>query len=159
MRFQLIDRIVEVEPGKFLRGYKNLTVGEEYLADHFPSFPVMPGVLQLQTLVEAASWLLRYTEDFRYSTVVLREGRNVKYGTFVEPGRRLEVAVELQQLGEGVAVVKGRGEVEGQQAVSGKLTLARYNLGDRRPELAALDERLVQHWRTLGMVLRTPAKT
>jgi 3-hydroxyacyl-[acyl-carrier-protein] dehydratase len=141
MRFQLIDRIVEVEPGKFLRGYKNLTVGEEYLADHFPSFPVMPGVLQLQTLVEAASWLLRYTEDFRYSTVVLREGRNVKYGTFVEPGRRLEVAVELQQLGEGVAVVKGRG------------------VGDRRPELAALDERLVQHWRTLGMVLRTPAKT
>ncbi len=45
MRFQLLDRILEVEPGKSIRMVKNLTLAEEYLADHFPTFPVMPGVL------------------------------------------------------------------------------------------------------------------
>ena len=57
MRFNLIDRIVEVRPGRGLQAVKNLTLGEEYLADHFPTFPVMPGVLMLETLVEAGAWL------------------------------------------------------------------------------------------------------
>ena len=87
MRFNLVDRIVEVQPGRSLRAVKNLTLGEEYLADHFPSFPVMPGVLMLQTLVEAGAWLLRLTDDFRHSVIVLREAKNVKYGNLVEPGR------------------------------------------------------------------------
>src|SRR5215813_14669037 len=95
MRFHLIDRIVEVNQGKSLRAVKNLTLGEEYLADHFPTFPVMPGVLMLQTLVEAGAWLLRLSEDFRHSVIVLREAKNVKYGTFMVPGNRLHVEVEL----------------------------------------------------------------
>ena len=56
MRFNLVDRIVEVQPGRSLQAVKNLTLGEEYLADHFPTFPVMPGVLMLETLVEAGAW-------------------------------------------------------------------------------------------------------
>src|SRR5712692_2854899 len=95
MRFNLVDRIVQVVPGRQIRVEKNLTLGEEYLADHFPTFPVMPGVLMLQTLVEASAWLLRLTEDFRHSVVVLREAKNVKYGSFVEPGRTLVVTAEL----------------------------------------------------------------
>src|SRR6266853_3121195 len=95
MRFQLLDRILAVEPGKSIRMVKNLTLAEEYLADHFPGFPVMPGVLMLQTLVEAGAWLLRLTEDFRHSIIVLREAKNVKYGTFMEPGRQMVVEVEL----------------------------------------------------------------
>src|ERR1700752_704746 len=95
MRFHLIDRIVEVQPGQSLQAVKNLTLGEEYLADHFPSFPVMPGVLMLQTLVEAGAWLLRLTDDYRHSVIVLREARIVKYGTFMEPGKQLMITVEL----------------------------------------------------------------
>src|SRR6476646_10180585 len=94
MRFQLLDRILDVEPGKSIRMVKNLTLGEEYLADHFPTFPVMPGVLMLQTLVEAGSWLLRITDDFRHSVIVLREAKNVKYGSFMEPGKTLVVSAE-----------------------------------------------------------------
>src|SRR5215468_61236 len=97
MRFNLVDRIVEVEPGRRIRAVKNLTLGEDYLADHFPTFPVMPGVLMLQTLVEAGAWLLRVTDDFRHSVIVLREARNVKYGNLVEPGRRLDVTVEVAE--------------------------------------------------------------
>ena len=87
MRFNLVDRIVEVQPGRSLRAVKNLTLGEEYLADHFPDFPVMPGVLMLQTLVEAGAWLLRLTDDYRHSVIVLREAKNVKYGTFMRAGQ------------------------------------------------------------------------
>src|SRR6267378_645964 len=98
MRFHLVDRIVEVVPGRSLVALKNLTLGEEYLADHFPTFPVMPGVLMLQTLVEAAAWLLRLTEDFKHSVIVLREARNVKYGSFMQPGKSMVVTAELAEL-------------------------------------------------------------
>src|SRR2546422_10584455 len=113
MRFHLVDRILEVVPGKRIRLVKNLTLGEEYLADHFPTFPVMPGVLMLQTLVEAAAWLLRVSDDFRYSVIVLREAKGVKYGTFMEPGRRMEVTAELVEQQDGLATFKGKGEVQG----------------------------------------------
>src|SRR5262249_44390649 len=133
MRFQLIDRIVDVRPGQSLQAVKNLTLGEEYLADHFPTFPVMPGVLVLQTLVEAGAWLLRLSEDFRHSIIVLREAKNIKYGTFMEPGRQMAVSVELVERTAEAASFKGRGDVEGTQTVSARLVLASYNLQDRDP--------------------------
>src|SRR5437660_5627199 len=123
MRFNLVDRIVEVIPEKRLRAVKNLTLGEEYLADHFPTFPVVPGVLMLQTLVEAGAWLLRLTEDFRHSVIVLREARGVKYGNFVEPGRSLIVTAEVAEPLEGsgaLATFKGKGEIDGTATVSAR---------------------------------------
>lgn len=157
MRFNLLDRIVEVQPGIALRAVKNLTLGEEYLADHFPTFPVMPGVLMLQTLVESAAWLLRLTDDFASSVIVLREAKGVKYGAFMEPGKQLMASVELVERGKGVASFKGKGESEGQSAVSARLVLAHYNLRDREPALQGEDERLVRHFRGLYRMLRLPA--
>jgi 3-hydroxyacyl-[acyl-carrier-protein] dehydratase len=158
MRFNLVDRIVEVEPGRTLRAVKNLTLGEEYLADHFPTFPVMPGVLMLETLVEAGAWLLRVTDDFRHSVIVLREARNVKYGTFMEPGRQMRVAVELVERDGTFATFKGKGEMDGQSTVAARLTLAAYNLRDRDPSLEATDERLTRHFRELyGQLRLAPA--
>jgi 3-hydroxyacyl-[acyl-carrier-protein] dehydratase len=158
MRFHLVDQIVEIQPGRSLRAVKQLTLGEEYLADHFPTFPVMPGVLMLQALVEAGAWLLRATDDFRHSVITLREARGVKYGSFLEPGRRLEVAVELVEAAEGTAVMKGKGEADGQATVSARLTLARYNLRDREPGLRAVDERLVRDLREQFALLYPPAR-
>src|SRR3954469_24679238 len=108
MRFNLIDRIVEVQPGRTLRAVKNLTLGEEYLADHFPTFPVMPGVLMLQTLVEAGAWLLRLTDDYAHSVTVLREVKNIKYGSFMEPGKQMSVTVELAERQGALATFKGK---------------------------------------------------
>jgi 3-hydroxyacyl-[acyl-carrier-protein] dehydratase len=144
MRFNLVDRIVERQPGRSLRAAKFLTLGEEYLADHFPTFPVMPGVLMLQALAEAASWLWRFDSDFRYSVTALREVRNVKYDNFMQPGRCLNLTVEWAKPEEGGrATFKGRGETEsGDRTVSAQFTLAGYNVG--RPET---DEALVRHWR------------
>ena len=156
MRFNLVDRIVEVRLGHSLRAFKNLTLGEEYLADHFPTFPVMPGVLMLEALIEAGAWLLRLTDDFRHSVTVLREVRHVKYGTFMEPGRRLDLTVELAERDGSLATLKARGEVDGQPAVSARLTLASYNLRERNSALQAADERIVQHLRGLHALLLAP---
>ncbi len=156
MRFNLIDRIVEVRPGQSLQAVKNLTLGEEYLADHFPTFPVMPGVLMLETLVEAGAWLLRVSDDFASSVVVLREAKGIKYGTFMEPGRQMRVTVELTERGDGTASFKGKGEMEGQSTVSARLTLAHYNLRDRDPSRQAADEGMVRHFRELYGMLRLP---
>jgi len=144
MRFHLIDRIEAVDPGKSLRAIKNLTLAEEYLADHFPSFPVMPGVLQLQALIEAGSWLLRASEQFARSVWVLREARGVKYGSFVAPGRALRINVELMNQDGAMATFKGRGEVENQQSITATLTLEGFSLRDRNPDWAERDERLIR---------------
>src|SRR5690349_17293898 len=100
MRFALIDRILELEPGAKVVAQKNLSLAEEYLADHFPGFPVMPGVLMLEAMTQAGAWLVRATEDFAHSIVVLSEARNVKYGNFVEPGQTLTVTAELGELND-----------------------------------------------------------
>ena len=159
MRFQLVDRILEVEPGKRIRIAKNLTLAEEYLADHFPTFPVMPGVLMLQTLVEAGAWLLRITDDFRHSVIVLREAKNVKYGTFMEPGKTMIVTAELAEDAGEFVTFKGKGEASGQTTVSAKFTVIRYNLGDRNPAMKASDERIVTHLRAVYAVLRGDLNT
>jgi 3-hydroxyacyl-[acyl-carrier-protein] dehydratase len=158
MRFNLLDRIVEVRPGKSLAAIKYLTLGEEYLADHFPTFPVMPGVLMLQTLVEAGSWLLRLTDDFSHSVITLREVRNIKYGAFMEPGKKMSVGIELIERGDGLAIFKGKGECQGETTVSARITLAYSNLRDRDPGLKSTDERIIRHLRDqAGVLLATRA--
>lgn len=154
MRFNLVDRILEMDGNRVIRAAKRLTLGEEYLADHFPTFPVMPGVLMLQALVETAAWLLRIRDDFQHSVIVLREARGVKYGNFVEPGRQMLLTAELVEDDGILAAFKGKGEVDGTTAVSAKFTVTRYNLRDRDPAWQAVDERIVNHLRSLYLVLR-----
>jgi len=148
MRFNLVDRILGVEENRVIRAVKNLTLGEEYLADHFPTFPVMPGVLMLQALVETGSWLLRIRDDFRHSVILLRDAKNVKYGTFMEPGRQMLITVELIDEAGELATFKGKGEVAGgASTVSARFTLARANLKDRNPAWEHLDKRIIQQLR------------
>jgi 3-hydroxyacyl-[acyl-carrier-protein] dehydratase len=160
MRFRLIDQILEVVPGERIKAVKNLTLGEEYLADHFPTFPVMPGVLMLEALVQAGAWLMRATRDFQHSIVVLKEARGVKYGSFVEPGRQLKLTVEISDKNaqdSEAAAFKGTGEVDGVSTVSARFTLRMYNLRDRRPEWAELDERLIHDLKREFATLRPGA--
>lgn len=168
MRFVLIDRIIDVQPGRSrlngqntftspnpaLVGVKNLSLTEEYLSDHFPGFPVMPGVLMLEALTQAGAWLIRDMEDFAHSIILLKQAKTIKYGSFVEPGRQLELRVEMASNNERDCVFKGVGVIDGQEMVKGRFTLTRYNLRERNPELHTTDASIVAGLRDLYITLR-----
>ncbi|HWC90817.1 MAG TPA: beta-hydroxyacyl-ACP dehydratase, partial [Pirellulales bacterium] len=79
--------MIDLQPGVRITTIKSLSLAEEYLADHFPRFPVMPGVLMLESLTQTGAWLVRASEDFAHSMVLLKEARNVKFANFVVPGQ------------------------------------------------------------------------
>ena len=88
----------------------------------------------LEAMTQAGSWLVRASEDFAHSIVLLKEARNVKYNDFVQPGETLTVTAEIIKQDESTVTVKARGAVDGVEAVSGRLVLHRCN----RPEGARL---------------------
>lgn len=90
MRFVLIDRVVEASPERVV-AIKQVTNAEEYLADHFPSFPILPGVFMLEALIQAARALLEQGDERRW---VLARARALKYGALVRPGDILRLEVE-----------------------------------------------------------------
>jgi 3-hydroxyacyl-[acyl-carrier-protein] dehydratase len=140
MRFTLIDRITTLVPGKSITAVKNLALSEEYLADHFPGFPVMPGVLMVEAMVQAGAWFMRHEDNFAFSMVILKAARAVKFVNFVLPGRTLQVTADLVGSTGGESTFKASGTVDGESMVSAKLTLERFNLVDRHPGLAKADE-------------------
>jgi len=154
MRFVLVDRITDIQRGQSLTAFKNLSLAEEYLADHFPGFPVMPGVLMLEALTQAGAWLIRDMEDFANSVVVLKKAKTIKYGSFVEPGRQLQLKVTLVSHDDRDATFKGEGTIDGQVMVKGQITVMRYNLRDRDPALHATDAAIVSSLRELYATLR-----
>lgn len=154
MRFILIDRILEVKSGESIVAVKNLSLAEEYLADHFPGFPVMPGVLMLEALTQAGAWLIRESEDFAHSIILLKQAKTIKYGSFVEPGRQLQLRVDLITRGDRDCGFKGVGAIDGQEMVKGRFTLTRYNLREKDPALHATDAAIVAGLREAYTTLR-----
>ncbi|MGC1274918.1 MAG: 3-hydroxyacyl-ACP dehydratase FabZ family protein [Planctomycetaceae bacterium] len=144
MRFSLVDRIVALAPGESITAVKNVSSAEEYLADHFPGFAVLPGVMMVETLVQAGAWLIRATDDFQHSVVLLKQARAVKFNNFVRPGQALTVRLSIQSRGEGETTLKAQGEVDAQSAVSARLTLGHFNLADKNPALVESDAARVE---------------
>jgi len=143
VKFILIDKIVSLEEGRKLTAVKSVSLAEEYLGDHFPMFPVLPGVLLLEGLVESAAWLVRATEHFGHSMVLLAEARNVKYKSFLAPGSQIEYTVEARTIEESVSSFAGCGVADGQKIVEARFGLRHFNLADRNPALAAVDAQIV----------------
>ncbi|HZZ26597.1 MAG TPA: 3-hydroxyacyl-ACP dehydratase FabZ family protein [Pirellulales bacterium] len=156
MRFKLLDRIVELKAGESITAIKGLALAEDYLADHFPQFPVMPGVFMLEALTQASAWLVRATEDFKHSMVVLREARNVKYADFVAPGQTLTVTAEIIGQTPEQTKLKAQGSVNGKVNVTARLVLGKYNLADRNPVCASSDAHVIREMRSLFNVLYRP---
>ncbi len=144
LKFHLIDKIESIEPGRRLTAIKVLSLAEEYLADHFPAFPVLPGVLMLESLVQASAWLLRVDQGWSNSLIELAEARNIRYGTFVAPGDMLRTEVELMKVEGDLTTLKGVGTVgNGQVAVQGRLVIRSFNVADVCPPAASADERII----------------
>lgn len=133
MHFDLVDRVLESGPQRIVT-IKNVSAAEEYLGDHFPTFPVLPGVLMLESLVQAARrWLVEHAPGdlpAPASRYVIASVRAMKYGTFVRPGETLRVEVIPGGEKDGIFTFKGSATVErigesGESpvAVSGKFAL------------------------------------
>ena len=143
MKFHLVDRIEAIEPGKRIVTVKCLSAAEEYLADHFPAFPVMPGVLMLEACVQSAAWLVRLMSDWSVSMVVLRQARNVRYANFVTPGNALRMEAELTTRQGEAFTFKCVGTVGDAKAVQAQIELKAFNLADTDSGLAAADEEII----------------
>jgi len=154
MKFILIDRITELVPGERIRAVKALSLAEEYLADHFPRFPVMPGVLMIEALVQASAWLVRETESYAHSLLLLAEAKNVTYKSFVSPGQVLEVAVEAKAIEADHSRFVGTGRCGETEMAKAHWSLRHLNLADEDAELAALDRKLIASARQQMALLR-----
>lgn len=158
MQFTFVDRILQLEPGVRITTLKCLSLAEEYLADHFPRFPVMPGVLMLQAMTDAGALLIAATDDFAHSMITLKEARNVRYADFVQPGRVLTVTAEIQKIEGRDVHLKAQGTVDGRTSVSARLVLERYNLADSRPHMADTDAYLKNRFKAQLALLYHPAE-
>jgi 3-hydroxyacyl-[acyl-carrier-protein] dehydratase len=129
MKYQLIDAILEQTPDRIV-AIKQVSLAEEYLGDHFPGYPVLPGVLMLETMVQAARTMLADRGDRR---LVLGGVKALKYGSMVRPGQTLRVEVSvMKETPEGGYQCRGTGSVHdncegddasGETAVAGRFTM------------------------------------
>jgi len=154
MRFILIDKIVSLDSGRQIKTVKSVSLTEEYLADHFPTFPVLPGVLLLEGLIESASWLVREAEDFAHSMILLEEARNIKYKSFLGPGSMVEYTVVSKTIEENISSFSGFGESGGERIVEGSFGLRHFNLADENSGMAAADAKIIENMKKLLKLLR-----
>jgi 3-hydroxyacyl-[acyl-carrier-protein] dehydratase len=96
MHFSLVDRVLEQAPDRIVT-LKHVSAAEEYLQDHFPTFPVLPGVMMLEAMVQAGRRML---EKRHPTPLVLGKVRALKYGRFVKPGSTLRVEITLHKANE-----------------------------------------------------------
>jgi 3-hydroxyacyl-[acyl-carrier-protein] dehydratase len=154
MKFILIDKIISLEQGRQIKTVKNVSLAEEYLADHFPTFPVLPGVLLLEGLIESASWLVRETENFAHSMILLEEARNVKYKSFLAPGSQIIYTVEAKTIAENISSFTGLGICGEAQIVEARFGLRHFNLADENSAMVAVDAKVIENlknrWKLLA---------
>ena len=124
MRFLFVDQILEFEKGKSATGTKVVTMSEDFLADHFPRFPVMPGVLQLEAISQVASWLAFVSSDFKMKGTLAELG-TIKFKDFVKPGDQMIIEVSFQSSdNEGVTF---KANVKVKDKLKTTLTSARHS--------------------------------
>jgi len=112
LRFLFIDQILSYEQGKSAVGVKSVTMSEDFLADHFPSFPIMPGVLQVEAISQLASWLVYATKDYTVKGVIA-EIDKVKFKDPVKPGDQMTIEVNIISWDEEGVSFRGNTKVNG----------------------------------------------
>lgn len=129
--FLLVDRVVDLVPGKSIHAYKNVTINEPFFVGHFPHHPVMPGVLIMEALAQAAGILSFKTMEEKPSpdTVFYFAGiDDARFKRPVMPGDRLDLHVEIERQMRGIWKYVAEARVDGQLAASAKLMCAKRDL-------------------------------
>ncbi len=129
--FLLVDRVLEVEPGKSIKALKNVTINEPFFEGHFPEMPVMPGVLMLEALAQTAGILAGATSEKveKSRSVIYFAGiDDARFKRIVYPGDQLIMTVELLQVKRDIWKFSSRATVEGELACSAQLLAARRDI-------------------------------
>jgi 3-hydroxyacyl-[acyl-carrier-protein] dehydratase len=128
--FLLVDRVIEFEHGKRILAYKNLTINEPFFQGHFPTHPVMPGVLVIEALAQAGGVLYQLSNQADNSGVVedkifyLVKIENARFKMTVVPGDRLELDVVLKRRIRNMALYEGIARVDGKEAARAEFLCA-----------------------------------
>ena len=120
----LVDRVLEIEKGVRIKALKNVTMNEPYFTGHFPHRPVMPGVMMLEAMAQAAALLSIETLDIALDDKSVFYFAGIDAARFkrpVEPGDQLVLEVFLDRAKAGIFKFRGRGSVAGETAVEAEL--------------------------------------
>jgi 3-hydroxyacyl-[acyl-carrier-protein] dehydratase len=120
----LIDRVLEIEPGKRIVAIKNVSANEPYFQGHFPGHPIMPGVLMIEALAQAGTVLLLSQPENRGKIGLFAGIDGLKFRRQVGPGDQLRLEVEFTMRRGPIGKGRARATVDGQLAVEGELTFA-----------------------------------
>lgn len=128
--FLLIDRVIEMEGTNILRALKNVTINEPFFQGHFPGQPIMPGVLQIEALAQAACILSYLKEEFDPAKQIAYFAGidRVKFRKMVVPGDSLILEVTWITSKRGVCKINGRATVDGELAASAEITAVAKDL-------------------------------
>lgn len=123
MRFYLVDRVEAWHPGERAEGIKCLTMTEEYLEQHFPGWPVMPGVLLLESLAQLSGYLLGDTEARagRRVLAIMSMVERAKFRKMVRPGDQVRLAVSISARHADAATVEAKATVEGEAVCDARI--------------------------------------
>lgn len=117
------------------------------MQDHFPRFPIMPGVLMVEALFQAGMWLVRSSSDFAFSSVALRQTKSLTFRDFVQPGNSLEVTGVIKKVDGSLTTLQMNGTIGGNPAVKGRLELDMFNLAEREGVDSAVDAHMNQQFK------------
>ncbi len=131
--FVLVDRITEIEKGKFIKGYKNVSINEPYFVGHFPYHPVMPGVLIVEALAQTAALLgfdtLGVTPDektlFYFASI-----DGVRFKKPVSPGDQLWLEMHVDRVRSGMWKFKGHASVDGDVVTEAEIMCTIRQVGE-----------------------------
>lgn len=130
--FLMVDRVVELEKGVRIAALKNVTINEPYFVGHFPHRPVMPGVMMLEALAQAAALLSFATLDVKLDDQTVYYFAGIDSARFkrpVEPGDQLRLEVEIGRMKSGIFKFQGRATVDGVLAVEAELMCTMRRVG------------------------------
>jgi beta-hydroxyacyl-ACP dehydratase FabZ len=123
--FLLVDRILEMEPGKRIVAIKNVTINEPFFPGHFPGAPVMPGVLIIEALAQAGAVLLLHDMPDREKRLVFFTGIDAaRFRRTVVPGDQVRLTMEVMKLRSRTCKMRGVAEVDGQLAAEAEILSA-----------------------------------
>lgn len=124
--FLLIDKVLDYVPNSSIHALKNVTVNEPFFMGHFPGRPVMPGVLMVEAMAQAAGalWALSQAPDAKKMIPLLAGVDEVRFRKVVEPGDQLHIYLQIEKQRNMMAKFISNIKVNGEEVCAAKLLIA-----------------------------------